>query len=158
MEEQDNLKLAKTTFDTLCKALEHHDWHYKKDEENLEIECGAQGEDLPMDITVMVDPENLLIVLMSHLPFVTSEDKRLDAAVAVSVVNNALVDGSFDYDIKSGHMFFRMSNSFRESLISEDLFMYMIMVSCHIIDEYNDKLLMLSKGLMTLEQFINNNQ
>lgn len=156
MAEQENLKLAKTTFETLCKALEHHDWHFKKDEENLTIECGAQGDDLPMEITIVVDPERMLIILMSHLPFVMSEDKRLDTAVAVSAVNFALVDGSFDYDIKSGHMIFRMSNSFRESLIGEDLFMYMILVSCHTIDEYNDKFLMLSKGIITLEQFIEN--
>lgn len=156
MAEQENLKLAKTTFETLCKALEHHDWHFKKDEENMTIECGAQGDDLPMEITIVVDPERMLIILMSHLPFVMSEDKRLDTAVAVSAVNFALVDGSFDYDIKSGHMIFRMSNSFRESLIGEDLFMYMILVSCHTIDEYNDKFLMLSKGIITLEQFIEN--
>lgn len=156
MAEQEKLKSAKTTFDTLCKALEQHDWHFKKDEENLTIECGAQGDDLPMEITIVVDPERMLIILMSHLPFVTNEDKRLDTAVAVSAVNYALVDGSFDYDIKSGHMIFRMSNSFRESLIGEELFMYMILVSCHTIDEYNDKFLMLSKGVMTLEQFIGN--
>lgn len=136
--------------------MEHHDWHFKKDEENLTIECGAQGDDLPMEITIVVDPERMLIILMSHLPFVMSEDKRLDTAVAVSAVNFALVDGSFDYDIKSGHMIFRMSNSFRESLIGEDLFIYMILVSCHTIDEYNDKFLMLSKGIITLEQFIEN--
>lgn len=156
MAEQENLKLAKTTFDTICKALEHHDWRFKKDEEELSIECGAQGDDLPMEITINVDPERMLIILLSHLPFITSEDKRLDTAVAVSAVNYALVDGSFDYDIKSGHMIFRMSNSFRESLIGEELFMYMILVSCHTIDEYNDKFLMLSKGVMTLEQFIAN--
>lgn len=154
MAEQEKLKLAKTTFDTLCKALEHHDWHFKKDEESLTIECGAQGDDLPMEITIVVDSERMLIILMSHLPFVTPEDKRLDTAVAVSAVNYALVDGSFDYDIKSGHMIFRMSNSFRESLIGEELFMYMILVSCHTIDEYNDKFLMLSKGVLSLEQFI----
>lgn len=154
MAEQEKLKLTKTTFDTLCKALEHHDWHFKKDEENLTIECGAQGDDLPMEITIVVDLERMLIILMSHLPFVMPDDKRIDAAVAVSAVNYALVDGSFDYDIKSGHMIFRMSNSFRESLVGEELFMYMILVSCHTIDEYNDKFLMLSKGMLSLEQFI----
>lgn len=156
MAEQEKLKLARTTFETLCKALEHHDWHYKKDEENLTIECGAQGDDLPMEITVVIDPERMLVILMSHLPFVIQEDKRLDAAVAVSAVNFALVDGSFDYDIKSGHVIFRMSNSFMESLVGEEMFMYMILVSCHTIDEYNDKLLMLSKGMISLEQFISN--
>ena len=154
MAEQEALKLAKTTFDTLCKTLEHHDWFFKKDEEKLRIECGAQGDDLPMEISIKVDPERMPITLLSHLPFVTAEEKRLDTAVAVSAINFMLVDGSFDYDIKSGHMFFRMSNSFRESLIGEDLFMYMLLTSCHTIDEYNDKFLMLSKGVLSIEQFL----
>lgn len=154
MAEKDNLKSAKTTYETLCKALDHNDFHYKKDEENLIIELVAQGEDLPIEIRVAVEQQPMLIVLTSHLPVVIPEDKRLDTAVAISVINYNLVDGSFDFDIKSGHLFFRMSNSFRESLVGEDLFMYMVLVSCKTIDDFNDKLLMLSKGMMTLEQFV----
>ncbi len=156
MAEQENLNLAKTTFETLCKALEHHDWHYQKDEENFTVECRVQGDDLPIDIEIVIDPERMLIILMSHLPFAISEDKRLDIAAATAAVNYRLFAGSFDYDIKSGHMMFRMSNSFMESLISEELFMHMIMISCGMIDDFNDKFLMLSKGMMTLEQFIEN--
>ena len=65
MAEQEALKLAKTTFNTLCKTLEHHDWFFKKDEEKLRIECGAQGDDLPMEITIKVDPERMLIILFT---------------------------------------------------------------------------------------------
>ena len=143
-------------YGTLCSTLDSHEWHYKKDEEKLSIDCGAQGEDLPMEITIKVDAERQLIMLLSHLPFVISEDKRLDVAIAVSAVNNKLVDGSFDYDIADGHMFFRMTSSFIESEIGNELFTYMLMVSCHTIDEYNDKFLMLGKGMMSIEDFISN--
>ena len=83
----------------------------------------------------------------------TPDDKRLDMAVAVSAANNLLVDGSFDYDIKQGRMFFRMTSSFRESLVGKDLFTYMLLCSCKTIDDFNDKFMMLAKGLITLEQF-----
>ena len=154
MAEQENLKLSKTTFDTLCKAMEHDNWYFIKHEEELKIECSAQGEDLPIDITIFVDPERMLIILMSRLPFIISEKARVDAAVAVSAVNNSLAHGSFDYDIKTGRLFFRMSNSFRESLIGEDLFMYMTTVAGVTVDRYNDKFFMLSKGIVSIEQFI----
>lgn len=154
MANEKDLKQAQTVFATLCQALDNHDWHYGKDEEELSIECGAQGEDLPMQITIKVDAERKLAILLSHIPVLTPEDKRLEVAIAVSVVNNKLVDGSFDYDVNSGMMVFRMTNSFMESKIGEDLFMYMLLCSCRTIDEYNDKFLMLAKGLLPLEKFL----
>jgi len=51
MAEQKNLEQAKNPFSIFCQALDKHEWYYKKDEEKLSIECGAQGEDLPMEIT-----------------------------------------------------------------------------------------------------------
>ena len=154
MAEQKNLEQAKNVFETLCQAFDKHGWHYNKDEEELSIECGAQGEDLPMKITIKVDADRMLAMLISHIPFVIQEDKRLDVAIAVSVINNSLVDGCFDYDIASGSIFFRMTNSFLESKIGEEVFAYMLLCSCQTIDEYNDKFLMLAKGMISIEQFL----
>lgn len=152
----EKLERAQKVYETLCATLDKHEWHYQKNEERLSIECGAQGEDLPMKITIRVDAERQLIMLLSHLPFIISEDKRLDVAIATSIANNGLVDGSFDFDITDGHMFFRMTSSFIESEIGNELFTYMLMVSCHTIDEYNDKFLMLGKGMMSIQDFISN--
>ena len=157
MAEHKKLEQAKITFATLCQTLDTHDWRYKKDEENLTIDCSAQGDDLPMEIRVDVDAERQIVILISHLPFVVQEDKRLDMAIAVSAINNALVDGCFDYDLATGHMFFRMTNSFMESKLGEGAFSYMIFCSCQTIDEYNDKLLMLAKGMLSIEQFLSAN-
>lgn len=149
-----NLEQAKITFEALCHALDNNDWHYNKDEENLSITCGAQGEDLPMEIKIKIDLDRMLVLLFSFMPFDIQEDKRIDAAIAVSAINNALVDGSFDYDISSGSIYFRMSNSFIDSKLGEEVFLYMLYCSCQTIDEYNDKFLMLSKGILSVEQFI----
>lgn len=153
----EKLARAQKVYDTLCATLDTYKWKYKKFEEELSIECGAQGEDLPMEITIRVDSDRQLIMLLSHLPFIISEEKRLDVAIATSIVNNKLVDGSFDYNITDGHMFFRMTSSFIESEIGNELFTYMLMCSCYTIDEYNDKFLMLGKGMMSIESFISNN-
>ncbi len=154
MAEERDLQQAKTVYATLCKTLDSHEWKFNGNEEELCITCVAQGEDLPMQIKLEVDAKRHLAILVSHLPFVVPEDKRLDIAVAVSTVNYALVDGSFDYDVKTGHMFFRMTTSYLESEIGSDAFTYMLFCSCKTIDEYNDKFLMLAKNMMTLEQFI----
>ena len=145
---------ARTTFGILCRALDNNEWRYTKNMEKLTIECGAQGEDLPMEITIKVDADRQIVMFLSRMPFAIQEDKRLDVAVAVSAINNAIVDGCFDYDIVSGNMFFRMTNSFMDSIISGEVFSYMLFCACKTIDDYNDKFFMLSKGMMSLEQFI----
>ena len=154
MAEVKNLALAKSVYATLCRTLEKNDWRYTSNEEELKISCGAQGEDLPMELDIRVDADRMLVMLLSLVPFTIQEDKRLEVAIAVSAINNALVDGCFDYDITSGRMFFRMTNSFIESQLGEDLFSYMLFCSCQTIDEYNDKLLMVSKGMLPIEQFL----
>ena len=154
MSEEMILAHAKKTFAKLCSVLDDRNWNYEKDEEALRIDCGAQGDDLPMDIVIKVDPSRMVIALLSKMPFKIQESARLDLAIAVSAVNYLLVDGSFDYDITNGSLFFRMTNSFLESEMGEDMFSYLLLSSCFIIDEYNDKFLMLAKGMMSVEQFI----
>ena len=76
------------------------------------------------------------------------------AAIAISAANYAMVDGSFDYNIANGNILFRLTSSIRESLVSKDMFEYMLFVSCSTVDNYNDKFLMLFKHVMSLEDFI----
>ena len=138
----------------MCEALDQLKLQFDKDEGQLTIDIGIQGEDIPMDITIRVNADRETIALVSHLPFVIPEDKRIDVAIATCAVNNALHDGSFDYDFMEGHLFFRMNSSFVDSEIGKDLFMYMLAVSGKIIDDFNDKFLMLAKGLIGVESFI----
>lgn len=154
MAEEKEIKQAKAAYDTLCEMLKEEDWHYESDDDNFTINCGAQGEDLPIGIRIHVDPERLIVTLLSQLPFSIPEDKRVEIALAVSAINYALVDGSFDYNFVDGSLLFRMTSSFRESLIGKDVFEYMLYVSCKTIDDYNDKFLMIIKEKMSLEDLL----
>ena len=155
MADEKQLKQARAAFQALCEMLEEKDWHYEKDAENFLITCGAQGEDLPMEIRISIDAERQLIMLLSQMPFKISEDKRTALAVAVSVANNGMVDGSFDYDYLGGDIIFRMTSSFRDSLVGKDVFEYMLYCSCFTIDNYNDKFLMVAKSDMSNEEILN---
>jgi len=154
MADEKEIRQAKAAYDTLCEMLKAREWHYESDEDNFTIMCGARGEDLPMEIRVQVDPERLIVTLLSQMPFSVPEDKRVEMALAVSAVNYALVDGSFDYNFVDGTLFFRMTSSYRESLVGKDMFEYMLYVSCKTIDDYNDKFLMIIKEKMTLEDLV----
>lgn len=150
-----NMKRAKEVFASLVKMLDAREWHYEKDEENLVIHSGVKGDDLPIGFIVAVDAEREAVRFLSKLPFSMPEDKRVDGAIAVCVANNGIVDGSFDYDLNSGDIIFRLTTSFRsESVLSDDLLEYMILSAAAIIDRYNDKFFFLAKGMINIQQFI----
>lgn len=154
MDDQKKLEWMKATFETLCQALDAIQWRYQKNEEKLVIACGVSSEDLPIDLVVQVDKDRCAAILLSKMAFAIREDRRLDMAVAIAAVNNRLVHGCFDYSLTEGRIFFRLTNSFIDSVLSKEVFIYMLACATSTVDDYNDKLMMLGKGLITLEQFL----
>ena len=148
---------AGEVYSTLISMLNNIGWSYEKDEENFVIKSGVNGDDLPVEFIVVVKPTNEVVQFISHLPFKMPEDKRIDGAIAINVINWNLVDGSFDYNIANGSIVFRMTSSYRESFLGEELFKYLIMVAATTVDEYNDKLFMLAKGMVSIQKFIEDN-
>lgn len=147
---------AREVFRTACKALDTMEWRYQKNEDKMSIECSAQGDDLPMDLSLEVDAERQIVVLLSRLPLTFPKDKLVDGVLAVSAINNTLSDGSFDYNVQNGHVIFRMTNSFKDSTLGEAVIHYLVLCSCKVINEFAAKLLMLSKGMLTFEKFMEN--
>ena len=154
MVDEKKMELAKQVYQTLCEAIERREWNFGKDEEKLLVHFGVNGDDIPMQFILIVDAERQLIRVMSPLPFKMSEAKRMEGAIATCTASFGMVDGSFDYDLSDGTIVFRMTASFRESLIGEGLFQYLISCSCAMVDKYNDQFLALDKGIMSITDFI----
>ncbi|MBQ4612236.1 MAG: hypothetical protein IJB26_01660 [Clostridia bacterium] len=150
----DKMELAKQVYNTLCAAIENRGWTYDKKEEKLSVYFGVNGDDIPMQFVLFVDADRQLVTLLSPLPFEMSEDKRMEGAIAVCAASYGLCDGGFDYDLSNGRIVFRMTASFRESVIGEGLFQYMISCACNTVDEYNDKLLAVNKGVVSIADFL----
>ena len=147
-------RLARKVYNAMRNLLEKMGVRYLEHEEELVLTCTVRGEDIPMDLLIFIHEEQQLVRILSPMPFVVPEKKRVDMAVAVSTVNYGLVDGSFDYDISDGSLRFRLTSSFRESILGEALLKYLFMVTTFITDEYNDRFMLLAKGVITLEQFL----
>lgn len=154
MVDKKKMELAKQVYQTLCDAIERREWNFGKDEEKLLVHFGVNGDDIPMQFILIVDAERQLIRVMSPLPFKMSESKRMEGAIATCAASFGMADGSFDYDLSDGTIVFRMTASFRESLIGEGLFQYLISCSCAMVDKYNDQFLALDKGIMSITDFI----
>lgn len=154
MADEKNLASARAVYKTLCDAIEKRGWRYQKDDEKLFVVLSVIGEDLPMEFQVTVDVERQLVRLISPFPFTISENKRAEGAVAACVATYGLVDGSFDCNPLIGTIRYRMTASFKESLIGEGVFHYMFSCAGKMIDRYNDKFLAIDKGLLSISDFI----
>ena len=152
MAEVDKMKLAKTEFKFVCDMFENRHWTYDKDEDALSISSAVNGEDMPMPIDIRVDAERQLVMMYSSMPFDIPEDMRIPMAVAVACANCGIVDGGFDYDVEDGHLVFRITASFKESLLSRQVFDYMIDAALSIVDSYNDKFLFVVEGKLKIDQ------
>lgn len=153
---EQQLQNAENVFNSICTMLNNINFHYDtsmRDQDHI-ITCTVNGDDIPMKMFIIVRPEREIVSLLSPMPFNTPEDKRVEMAMAVSIANYGIIDGSFDYDLNDGEIRFRMTASYIESLLGEELFKYMLYVSANTIDRYNDRFLAVAKGTMTLEQFI----
>ena len=153
---------AKAILGNLVQHL--HDIKLNFAQEELEdrfvIRFNMSGDDIPMRFFIYINPKNQLITLHSPISVTFSEDKLDLGCKAICAINYRLVDGDFQIDIRDGEVLFNMSNSYAGSLISTEVFDYMLGMSINIVDEYNDKLLMLSKGLIdfdTLKSSLNYN-
>ena len=145
---------AKAMYDTLCTALDNRGWKYRRNDEDLGVHFGVNGDDLPMDFVIMVNENRPFLQLFSPLSFTVPEDKRVEMAVAVAVSNYGCTNGSFEFELGSGKIMYKLPQYFADSLIGDGCIQYMISLSCHMVDKYNDRFLALSKGIMSLEDFL----
>ena len=148
------MKTAQDVFASICRMFDGLGWRYERHDSDLAVKCTVNGDDLPMDIVLIVHAERQLVTLLSPMPFPVPEERRRDMALAVTVANYGTVDGSFDFDLSTGEIRFRMTTSYIESSLSEAVFMYMTTCAAQVIDVYNDRFFMLSKGMLSVERFI----
>lgn len=153
MADERKIKRANQVYRSLCDMLDSKDFKYNRHDEDLTITFTMVGDDLPMQFVMKIDVERELIRLFSPLPVTFEKDKIYEGILSTNQANFCLADGSFDFDVMAGKVSFRMTSSFADSLISKDVFQYMIDMASCTIDDYNDKMLMLSKGAMTIEEF-----
>ena len=153
MADRNNLELTKRTYATLCAALDERKWKYRRNDEEMAIEYIVNGNDLPMRFIIRFDGERAMARIYSPMSLTVCEDKRLEMAVALSMINNYLVAGCFEMDMSDGELRFRVTNSFRDSVLSADAFLHLLQLGINVVDNYNDKLFMLATGVISLEKF-----
>ncbi|MGN0788997.1 MAG: YbjN domain-containing protein [Christensenellales bacterium] len=151
------LKKAREVYEYLCNMCDNMDLKYSRIDDELAITFDFSGEDLPMSFILYVEQQRQYIGLVSRLPFSTPEDKMVEVALAVTAINFRMPDGQFDFDIEEGKITFKMTSSYRESLLGEEVFKYMIGWALNVVEKYNDQLFMIGKGVIDIKDFLSEN-
>ena len=136
------------------KHLEESNFKFDAHDDDLVLTMTVHGEDLPQPTVIRILDDRDVFQILSPIPSRIPEDKRVDAAVAVSVANYGMINGCFDLDMSDGEIRFRVAQGYEGMELSDEFIKYILSVVFITTDKYNDKFFMLGKGLMSLEQFI----
>lgn len=144
---------GRSVFNSLVQHLTNINLKFEQQEleDRFMVKFNMSGDDIPMRFFIYVNPAHQLITLHSPMPVTFPQDKLDVACQAICAINYRLTDGDFQIDLRDGEVLFNMSTSYAGSLISNDVYNYVLGMSINIVDEFNDKLLMLSKGLIDLD-------
>ncbi len=144
---------AKRTFDRLVKTLDNMKWKYKSDEQNLVVCTSAIGKDLEISLRMVVDAERQVFYVKSPMPYKIEESARDVVGNALHIANFSMLNGCFEFDRTDGYVGFKIVMPFAGCEVSEEMCHYMVILTCQMVDKFNDKILAVAKGEMTLEQF-----
>lgn len=154
---------ARNLYNSLCQSLDNLKWVYNKEEheDHFAVFTSAKGEDLTMKLAIRIDVDRQVMYLKSPMPFKVEENMRDTMAIAISRVNWTMLNGCFEMDHLDGFVAFKLVIPYMESIVSTAVCRYMIILSCNMIDKFNDKLKAIAEGRMTLDdlqQFINSSK
>lgn len=143
--------LTKDTFNALLQAVKDNGWSCIHNENNLTVQYGLTVGDLQLDFYIMLDAQRQLAILVCKLPFTFVKGRRVDGAVATSAINYELIDGNFAYDFPNGLCHFKLTTSYRESVISPKAFAFMLNYSVWVLDKYYKRLYRIALGMESAE-------
>lgn len=152
--EDENRLIAEETFDTLCGTLDEMNWNCDIDREKLQIATRIKSDGLPFNLRMVMDVEREFMLLYATFDFNIPVDKIAECALCLCMINDNLVDGTFDLNVTSGRLRFRMSLSFRDGLVSAESCGGFLALAVHIINEYSEKLQMAAAGQLSAAEML----
>ncbi|MBQ1289947.1 MAG: YbjN domain-containing protein [Lachnospiraceae bacterium] len=157
MADEKEMALSKSVFDALNSHLRDDiglKFRTSERGDDYVIDFIMNGDDIPMQFYVIVNTGKQALMIHSPQPVHFSKEQFGEAGIVLNAINYRLACGSFQLDISDGTVVFCMSTLFAGSLISNEVFDQMIAMAVHTVDDFNDKLMMLSKGMIEKEKII----
>lgn len=151
--EEMNRKIAQNVYDMIISTLKSKDYSFLQSD-GMKVAFQIEADDTPIVFSVVIDAERRLIRMIAGYSITFPKERRLDGAIATCSTNRNLVAGGFDYDYETGAVVFRISTSFAGSIISPDVFLYMVHRAYSACVLYDKKLEQLAKGELPLASYL----
>lgn len=151
--EEMNRKIAQNVYDMIISTLKSKDYSFLQSD-GMKVAFRIEADDTPIVFSVVIDAERRLIRMIAGYSITFPQERRLDGAIATCSTNRNLVAGGFDYDYETGAVVFRISASFAGSIISPDVFLYMVHRAYSACVLYDKKLEQLAKGELPLASYL----
>ena len=151
---EDKLQKSKEIFESFCEYLRSNECRFNKDDENLVVFFIIKSDNIEIKFIAQTDVGRETLRVMAMLPVNFGSGKRIDGAMVTTIASSGMANGSFDYDISSGNVMFKISESYMGSKISPAVYDYMVDCAMMTIAEYFGKFLAVSEGKMTVPQFM----
>jgi hypothetical protein len=151
---KDKMEEASQVYRTLKLMLEISDLRFEKYDDELVLRCGFDTDTQPVDLTIYVRAKEQVILTLSHIPCKFSDDKRVEGAIATSLVNYDLSEGSFDYNFLDGEIRFKHSLTFCGMTILPEFVSHLLQYSVETVNKYRDLFCKLADAEITLNKFL----
>ena len=146
---------AKAAYKAVCDFLDEAKLKYQKDDAENVAFISITGDDFPVTLMFAASEEKQRIETYSKLPFEIKKEKAVDLAMAIAAINNRIAYGKFVLYIEKDQCTYENS----EYLTGLEGFgveygRTLVAPAYAVIEEYNDKLYAISKGLLTVKDFL----
>ncbi|MCL2332152.1 MAG: YbjN domain-containing protein [Actinomycetia bacterium] len=150
----DNKTQAEQIFAAVTDFFDSKSYRYDVDKENFQLDTGFTTDDLDAPITIRVYPDNQSVILYSFLPFNFAPEQIEEACRAACAVTLKLYDGCWTVKPENGETFYRVGQTYADSIVGREMIDDMLGSSLAMIDAFNDRFEKLQKGLIPWEEVV----
>lgn len=144
---------AEIVFGKIQKTLDSMNYNYQVVEEYpYMVLASAPSKDLAINLIIYADEVRDAVVLKSILPCKFPEEKVMEGAIGISMINYSLAIGHFVIDLSDGVVHYVLSSFYTGNNIDIPLMDKLFSIARLVVDEYNDKLYDLARGVINIDQ------
>lgn len=154
MADENRNRLAKTTFTTICQALDMFELDYRHHEDTLKAVFRYVAEQTIFDVQIQIDSQRSLILVHSPQNISIPFEKRKMMAGAITAINYTLNIGGFDYDFTTGKMYFRAVTPFQNSIVALETIQDLVATVVNTVEKYSLEIVQLAGGEISLQDLM----
>jgi hypothetical protein len=128
---------AEAVFRLVCGFLDADGLKYRERDDETAVELGFSGESGVFAAVIAVRGSPPVVGLFVRIPLVVKEDQRIAMAETATRANFGLMLGSFDLDMSTGCMGFRVAMPFSDASITHDQFSSLMQSAFWTVDRYH---------------------